>query len=203
MTDAMRTLARLFSTFDPEGGTIDGCPILRRRLSDLAGVFADAEAYRERLQSENPVLYTVSTFDAPAGEGALHCGLGVIYPGRIGDEYFMTRGHLHSRRETAEFYIGLRGKGLMLLQGEDGSGEQTVDLVRDSIAYVPGHTAHRTVNTGDDPLVYLGIYPATAGHDYETIAQDNFRSVVIMRNGTPVVLPRRDFLDTLQARYSS
>ncbi len=33
-----------------------------------------------------------------------------------------------------------------------------------AVVYVPGHTAHRTVNTGPAPLVYLGIYPWDAGH---------------------------------------
>ena len=179
---------RLFAAFDPERGVIDGSPAVRRRLSDLPGIFADEEAYRALVESGNPLLYTVSTFDMPSGEGALHCGLGVISPGRVGDEYFMTRGHLHARRETAEFYIGLRGTGLMLLQREDGSGEQTVDLLPQSLVYVPGGTAHRTVNTGSEPLAYLGVYPATAGHDYAAIG--TFHSMVVARDGRPAVIPR-------------
>ena len=45
-------------------------------------------------------------------------------------------------------------------------------LTPESAVYVPGHTAHRTINTGDMPLTYLGIYPARAGHDYGVIADD-------------------------------
>ena len=58
------------------------------------------------------------------------------------------------------------------------------------MVYVPGNTAHRTVNTGDEPLVYLAVYPASAGHDYGVIAQRNFRSFVVKRDGQPSVLPR-------------
>lgn len=199
----MVSFARLFSTFDPESGTIDGSRIVSRRLSDLSGVFADASAYDERLKSDDPLVYTVSAFEAAEGEGQVHCGLGIVYPGRVGNEYFMTRGHLHARREAAELYIGLRGRGVMLMQAEDGTHERSVDLIRDSLAYVPGHVAHRTINTGNDPLVYLGVYPANAGHDYETIKKRNFRSVVVMRDGKPVIVPRDEFLDELHARTTS
>jgi len=40
------------------------------------------------------------------------------------------------------------------------------------------------------PLTYLGVYPAEAGHDYGAIATQNFRQVVVMANGEPVVLDR-------------
>lgn len=194
----MVPLARLFSLFDPDTGAIDGCPIVARRLSDLAGIFADGPAYGERLKTSDPVVYTVSAFDAAEGEGQLHCGLGVISPGRVGNEYFMTRGHLHARRETAEIYVGLRGTGLMLMQREDGSHEHSADLLPNGMVYVPGFTAHRTINTGNDPLVYLGVYPADAGHDYEAVRKTNFRSVVIMKNGAPVIIPRDAFLHDLR-----
>jgi glucose-6-phosphate isomerase len=195
----MDPLTRLFAAFDPDGGSIDGCPVVRRHLSDLPGVFADEGAYRTLLRSGNPLLYTVSTFDMAEGEGALHCGLGVIFPGTVGDEYFMTRGHLHARREAAEFYIGLRGRGIMLLEREDGAGQQAVDLLPRSLVYVPGRTAHRTVNTGNDPLVYLGVYPADAGHDYGAIGGGNFLSVVVARNGQPAVIPRDTYRHERQA----
>ena len=60
--------------------------------------------------------------------------------------------------------------------------------------YVPGHTAHRTINTGGIPLIYLGVYSANAGHDYDAIARRNFRKVLIERDGKPVLLERTEFL---------
>ena len=68
-----------------------------------------------------------------------------------------------------------------------------VPLVADSIVYVPGHTAHRTINTGDTPLTYIGIYPAAAGHDYGSIAVQNFRKVVAAVDGKPTLLDRADY----------
>ena len=78
----------------------------------------------------------------------------------------------------------------MLLEEETGDGSRMVRLQANAVVYVPGNTAHRTVNTGDEPLVYLGVYPARAGHDYGVIAQRNFRSVVVKRDGQPSMLPR-------------
>jgi glucose-6-phosphate isomerase len=147
-------------------------------------------AYERVLDRGNPLVYSVASLEPADGEGDLHCGLGILQPGLVGDEYFLTKGHLHTWRDAAEIYIGLSGKGAMLLEDEGGGCCRMVLLQQNSVVYVPGHTAHRTVNTGDDPLVYLGIYPARAGHDYGAIAKSNFRSVVVRRNGQPCLQPR-------------
>jgi glucose-6-phosphate isomerase len=192
-------IQRLLGKCDLTTGTIDGSPVSRRRLSEMQDAFGDARACAAILRGDDPVLYTVSTFDVYEGPGHLRCGLGVLFPGRVGEEYFLTRGHLHERREAAEIYVGLRGMGLMLMQREDGTGSTTAELTSDSFVYVPGYTAHRTVNVGDEPLIYLGIYPADAGHDYEPIRAGNFSSVVVCRDGRPAVLPRSEFLHQLQS----
>jgi glucose-6-phosphate isomerase len=62
------------------------------------------------------------------------------------------------------------------------------------VVYVPGYTAHRTINTGAIPLVYLGVYPAQAGHDYGSIAHKNFDNVVLEIDGQPVLMDRREAL---------
>jgi glucose-6-phosphate isomerase len=84
-------------------------------------------------------------------------------PGKIGDEYFLTKGHLHAWRPAAEFYFGLSGEGVMLLEDEATGESRLVPLRPHHAVYVPGHTAHRTVNTGAVPLTYLGVYPARPG----------------------------------------
>jgi len=176
--------------FVPHMGAIDGAPVATRRLSDLRGVFADAAAYHTACAAGDPVIYTVASVEAADGDGQLHYGLGTLMPGRIGDEYYCTRGHLHAWRPAAEVYVGLSGVGVMLLEDEH-SGESWLEpLAADHIVYVPGHTAHRTVNTGDVPLVYLGIYPAAAGHDYASIGARNFRAVVVERDGRPALIQR-------------
>ncbi|MEI6350980.1 MAG: glucose-6-phosphate isomerase family protein [Verrucomicrobiota bacterium] len=164
--------------------------MVERRLSDLRGCFADTAAYEAALAVSNPVLYAVTSVEPASGDGQLHYGLGILYPGKIGDEYFITKGHLHSHRPAAEIYVGLRGQGMMLLEDETTGESRLVELRENTAVYVPGCTAHRTLNTGTAPLVYLGIYPSNAGHDYGAIAERNFRKVVVERDGTPTMIDR-------------
>lgn len=180
----------LTSRYDAATGTIDGAPLVQRRLADLRGCFADAAAFEAALVTGNPLVYTVASVEPAQGSGDLHYGLGVVQPGRIGDEYFLTKGHLHRWREAAEFYFGLAGEGAMLLEDERTGASRLVALRAGEAVYVPGHTAHRTMNTGSTPLAYLGVYPAAAGHDYGAIAKSNFRCVVVERAGRPALVER-------------
>lgn len=193
----MPRLEQFFRHFGPHSAFISGAPVTERKLSQLAGCYADQRAFNVTLEQHDPVIYSVSSLEPASGDGDLHIGLGMVMPGKIGAEYHLTRGHLHSWREAAEIYIGLSGNGLMLLEGENGA-DAAVPLEVNSIVYVPGHTAHRTINTGLEPLTYLGIYPAKAGHDYAAIAQNNFRQVVIERDGKVTVMQRKDWLEVIR-----
>lgn len=106
---------------------------------------------------------------------------------------------MHSYRPAAEVYLGLRGEGMMLLEEENGEA-YALPLRANSVVYVPGHTAHRTMNTGSEPLVYIGVYPSNAGHDYGTIAERNFQQVVVEANGAAVVMKRDAYLKSLEAK---
>jgi len=182
----------LLSQFDPDTGTIGDAPVTRRYLSDLKGSFNDQAMFDAALSAGDRLVYTVAAIEPAMGEGDLHYGLGVIFPGKIGDEYHLTKGHLHAWRPAAEFYIGLRGSGMMLLEDEHSTESRMVPLTPNGVVYVPGNTAHRTMNVGDEPLVYLGVYPARAGHDYGSIATKNFRYVVVQRDGVPTMIERSD-----------
>jgi glucose-6-phosphate isomerase, archaeal len=180
----------LFVSFSLDSARLGERPMVERHLSDLKGCFADPAAYDAALEKGDPLLYAVTAVEPASGEGQLHYGLGVLYPGKVGAEYYLTKGHYHSFRPAAEVYVGLEGEGGMLLEDEATGESRFVPLRRYCVVYVPGHTAHRTVNTGNVPLVYLGIFPSNAGHDYGAIARKNFRQIVVDRNGTPAVLDR-------------
>ncbi|MCB0189919.1 MAG: cupin domain-containing protein [Caldilineaceae bacterium] len=160
-----------------------------RRLADLAGYFADAAAYQARLATADPVLYTVYNTERPAAAGDLISGITLLHAGQIGDEYFMTKGHFHAVRATAEVYYCLRGTGVMVLEAETGTSH-VEPFPTGSVIHIPPGWAHRTVNVGDDDLLFFWVCPANAGHDYGTIAERGFRERITTAH--PVVAQLRD-----------
>jgi len=161
---------------------------IQRRLSDLAGQFHDGTALRSLIEAGNPVAYEVLEVRRPEREGELLCGLSILYPGLVGGEYFMTKGHYHAVRATAEIYYCLSGAGLLLM--ENHQGEWTAEELRPGrVVYVAPGWAHRSINTSpDQQLVTFFVYPAHAGHDYGTIETCGFRKLVLCRNGAPDIV---------------
>jgi glucose-6-phosphate isomerase len=188
----------LLSVYDRHTGPIDGRVSVERHLGDLNGSFADTRSYDLAISAANPLLYSVTSVEPSKGPGELYYAVGTIMPGKIGAEYYLTKGHLHAWREATEFYFGLTGSGIMLLEDEKTGESKAVPLAKDTAVYVPGCTAHRTINTGSEPLVYIGVYPSAAGHDYGAIADRNFNKVVVERDGGPVVIDRADYLRELK-----
>ncbi|WP_318371796.1 glucose-6-phosphate isomerase family protein [Enterobacter sp.] len=150
-------------------GALSGGPLIRKstRMQALAGVFSNQSAWSEC--DPERVVYDVELFDSPSAEGELYVGVTHLYAGRVGDEFFMTRGHFHQRREQGEVYFGLHGEGLLLLQSEQG--EARLEYVfPGSVHIIPGNTAHRLINTGAVTLSALAVWPCAAGHDYASLA---------------------------------
>lgn len=171
-------------TTDLASGRLAGGRVVRvtKTIGDLAGYWHDAEALA-RIDPATPLYTTESWF--PAGEetpGALAWGNTTLFPGRVGDEYFMTRGHWHKRRECGELVICVSGEGALILMDE--RGETRVErLTPGATRHVPGYTAHRTANTGSKPLVFLCAWEANCGHDYEDIRRRGFSRVLLASGG--------------------
>lgn len=179
--------------FDPQRGEIAGRNASERYLRDLANSFADPKAYQEALALGNPLIYRATQVEDSTSEGDVHYGIAIIYPGKVGNEYHLTKGHIHAWRPAAEVYICLGGEGMMLMEDERTGESVAAPLHRNHTLYVPGYMAHRTINTGSEPLVYWGILSSRAGHDYGTIGERNFRQVVVEVNGKPTVLERSEY----------
>jgi glucose-6-phosphate isomerase len=159
-----------------------------RRLSAMAGYYADQDSYARMLAERDLILYEVYEVLRPEVNGELLHGTSVLHPGKVGDEYFMTKGHFHAVLDTAEVYYCLQGEGMMVM--ETPEGEWAVEPLRPGkVLYVPPCWAHRSVNTGSQKdLVTLYIYPAHAGHDYGTIETRGFHKLVVERDGKPQVI---------------
>jgi len=161
---------------------------ITRRLSSMKGQYFDQTAYEAILAEEDTLLYEVYETRRPELSGELLNGLSVVHPGRVGNEYFMTKGHFHTVLETAEVYYCLKGQGYMVM--ETPEGDWAVEELRPGrVLYVPPRWAHRSVNTGrDEDLVTFFVYPGHAGHDYGTIEQQGFRKLVIEADGRPQIV---------------
>jgi glucose-6-phosphate isomerase, archaeal len=161
-----------------------------KRLSDLRGLFLDPESLERRIREENdPICYENYAFNDNQAEGDIFFGTTIIYPGKVGSEYHLTRGHYHRRRDHAETYQALSGRGLVLFEREDGT-TRSAELAPGKITYIPPFWAHRSVNISDVPLVFLWTCPVEAGHDYEALGGRGMRQVVVERNGQPTVVDR-------------
>lgn len=148
----------------PATGTYD------KLLGDLEGIYLDGDAHADavRRRGANDLAYHVDEHRVGDGAGALVIGTSTVQPGRIGDEYAMTRGHLHDRSDRAELYLCLSGTGVMLMDTVEGATEAIEMRPREAV-HVPGEWIHRSVNVGSEPLVMLFCYAADAGQNYEII----------------------------------
>jgi len=158
-----------------------------RKLSDMKGMFLDTEAERRILQKDNPIIYSFSEKILPEENGHLQLATTSIHPGKIGDEYFMTKGHYHRRPDTSEVYLGLEGKGCLLIQTVQGDFE-SIDIEPGVMAYIPPYWGHRMVNTGSIPFVFFAVYPGDAGHNYGDIERTGFVKILVEKDGKPLLL---------------
>jgi len=169
---------------------------LRRELSKMKGMFADDEAFKLMCESGDPIVYEFYDLECPAESGEIAFGTSITYPGKVGDEYFMTKGHFHSILETAEVYYCLRGHGYMMMENPDGDWEAR-ELSPGVAVYVPVRYAHRSINVSpDEPLITFFAFRGDAGHDYGTIDTKGFRKRIVERDGKPEIVDNPEWKNT-------
>lgn len=159
-----------------------------RHLSAIRNQFLCQDAAGAMLAERDPIVYEVYEIKRPEIAGELIQGISTVHPGKVGDEYYMTKGHFHVVLETAEIYFCLQGQGYLVM--ETPEGDCAVELLHPNIVlYVPPRWAHRSINTSctEDLITYF-VYPGNAGHDYNTIEQQGYRKLVIERDGFPVIV---------------
>jgi len=159
---------------------------LVRRLSDMRGHYRDAAAFEAMVVDGDPVHYEVFETPVPHEDGHLMYCISDLRPGCVGDECFMTKGHYHTRINTGEIYLALRGRGYMMMKTADGQCRHE-EFAPGRMVYVPPYWGHRSINTGDEPLISFCVYPADAGHNYGDIEREGFPKRVFRRGGTTVV----------------
>lgn len=163
-------------TLDPERGVIE------RRLSDMRNFYQTVPA-----GIGDPLIYRVRLIPVPEENCHIQCSTTVMQPGLVGEEYFMTKGHFHRIRDRSEVYLGLAGTGRLVMATEDGDSH-VEPIAPGTVNYVPGGWAHRSVNVGDEPLVFFVTYVADAGYDYATVEEKGFPVLVVRDEDGPQIV---------------
>jgi glucose-6-phosphate isomerase len=159
-----------------------------RKLSSMKGQFMDQISFKKMLSKEDTLLYEVYEISRPEISGEMIQGTSIVHPGKVGNEYFMTKGHFHVILDTAEIYYCLQGSGMMVMETMEGNWA-IEELKPDHFLYVPPAWAHRSVNISPDTdLITYFIYPANAGHDYGTIETKGFRKLIVEQDGRPAIM---------------
>jgi len=167
------------------GKNLEGKEIVHstRTLGDIKSVFEDGNQITD--QQTNKIAYSVSCYfpEKEGTTGGLFFGITNLHPGLVGDEYFMTKGHFHANMNTAEFYWGIEGEGVLILMDEEGNikGEK---MFPGSLHYIPGRIAHRVANVSDTILSFGACWPSDAGHNYDMGFSARLKKI----NGNPVLI---------------
>lgn len=169
---------------DPLSGDMTGgARSYEKRLGDLREVYLDCPAFdRALVETGNPVVYRVRDVRPARTQGDLIFGTTQMAPGRIGDEFYMTRGHIHAIANRPEVYYGEYGQGVMLLESPEGE-PRVLPISARTIVYVPPLWVHRSVNVGSTPLIMSFFYPSDSGQDYAVIGRSGGMAVRIVADG--------------------
>ena len=157
-----------------------------RKASVMRGYYRDADAFERLVEAGDPLHYETYEKHVPEEYGHLLFCISKVQPGRVGDEFFMTQGHYHTRLNTGEIYLCLQGKGAMVLKTPEGRFDMQ-RMTRGSLVYVPPYWAHRSVNTGSEPLSMFCVWPGDAGHNYGDIEREGFPKRLFLRDGREIV----------------
>lgn len=160
----------------------------KRYLSQMRGMYADDAAYQAILAAGDPLVYEFHSLPVPEHAGNLAFGCSIVKSGKVGDEYYMTKGHFHTVLETAEVYYCLSGHGYMLMENPEGDW-LAEELTEGKALYVPMRYAHRSINVDPErELVTFFVFRADAGHDYGTIETKGYRKLLVERDGAPAII---------------
>ena len=157
-----------------------------KRLSELREIFQDQTELDRLVEVEgDPVVYEVIEYRKEGSD--LFFGTTTMEPGKVGGEFFMTRGHFHQRRDMGEVYYTQSGHGVLLLESRKGE-TKVVRMDPGVCAFIPPDWAHRSINVGSEKLVFVWVCNVDAGHDYGDILKHGMRKIVVDRDGKDTIM---------------
>lgn len=174
--------------FDMKTGLSRTVDTGKRYLSQMEGMFSDAAAFEKALEDGDPMVYEFHGLPVGEDSGDLAFGCSILNPGKVGNEYYFTKGHFHTILNTSEVYYCLNGHGYMLMENMLGDWSAQ-ELTPGKAVYVPKGYAHRSINVSkDEKLVTFFVFRADAGHDYGTIETKGYRKLLVEQDGVPTIV---------------
>jgi len=175
--------------FNLRGGHSSVKDTSKRILSKVKGMFYDVKAADEYIEKfGDQLVYEFHELPAPEHAGDLAFGSSIVYPGKVGNEYYMTKGHFHTILDTAEVYLCISGHGYMMLENPEGDW-RCEELLPGKAVYCPKRYAHRSINVSPtEPLQTFFVFRGDAGHDYGTIEQKGYRKLLVEIDGEPTII---------------
>lgn len=184
----IKNLKSLSIRFNLEDGLSPDREPTKRMLSAMDGMYLNNKALKNMIMEKDILVYEFYELGIPEDPGELAYGTTILYSGKVGEEFFMTKGHFHSKMDTAEIYYCLKGNGYLLMEDPEGDIELR-EMTPGVSVYVPPKFAHRSINISDtEPFVMFFVFRADAGHDYKTIETKGFRKLIIEKDGKPTII---------------
>jgi glucose-6-phosphate isomerase len=154
-----------------------------KHIDDLGGIYFDEESFQQIAESRGEeIAYRVNELRFTEQGNDLITGISVLNPGKVGSEFFMTRGHLHQRGDRSETYYCLSGHGILLMETLEGKVE-AAEMRPGSLVYVPPFWLHRSVNVGSAIFATLFSYPADAGQNFEIVRKAGGFKLLVVADG--------------------
>jgi glucose-6-phosphate isomerase len=162
-----------------------------RKVSNMAKMFSNKPAVEEIIRSGDRLVYEIRYYPFITENSDMALGTTIIFPGQVGGEYYMTKGHFHERNDQPEVYHCVQGEGVLQMMTRQGE-YVTSKWQTGTITHIPPQFAHRVVNTGSTPLVFVAVFHVAAGHDYGLIEERGFKYMILEQDGRPteVLNPR-------------
>ncbi|WP_304684396.1 glucose-6-phosphate isomerase family protein [Ileibacterium valens] len=132
------------------------------------------------------IIYEVTLKESSPETGHLHWGHIILNPGKINDEYFMTRGHYHVNDHTEEYVLCMSGYGFLMYLDKDGNC-WCEEMEEGSLHHIPAGVGRRIINLDDQPLHLSFCVPADSGTQEFDFEGGVFPCRIFEDNGEPAI----------------
>jgi glucose-6-phosphate isomerase, archaeal len=197
-------IAGLPVVLDPDALTLDfGAgittePLDQRRIDDIRQMLPDPEATGPDPLYSIYMDVRVPTLAAVLQARGLSYGAVVDSPGRIGNEYVRSQGHIHSSPPGTttpylEIYEFWHGTGAVYLQDAaqpDLTDVLLVDVQPGDKVIIPPGWVHVVINSGPAPLAFGALYASDATLLYEPLRAMNGTAWAVLADGSFAANPR-------------